>query len=66
MKNISEENEVKWILFSITFCLLYWRVCIDNSLMQTRHFTRTLCKQKVKAFFLKVLKSALLKVFQHL
>ena len=52
------ENHVKWILFSIIFCHCTEEYIYNHRhdvLIETRHFIKTLCKQKFRAFFLSTL-----------
>ena len=51
-KYIFRRNDVK-SFFPIIFRLLYWIYMIF--LLETRHFIKALCKQKVKTFFLSTL-----------
>ena len=52
--------------FSIIFRLRYWRVYVDDFLMETRHFINILCKRKVKTFFLSTLIALNVKWLPHL
>ena len=41
--------------FYIKLRLLHWRAYLDSFVMETRHFIKTLCKQKVKSLLLSTL-----------